>query len=138
MKAAPCAVCRPPSSFSAVGYSQRSKRSFTVRAPASSSHQSTHALGGDERWWHSFAVRDLELAKCYRESAQSEAAKVTVSKDNTVILDGFGDKKAIEERCEQLRGAIEHSTSDYDKEKLQERLTILSGGVVVLKIKFCY
>ncbi|KAF3328132.1 chaperonin CPN60-2 [Carex littledalei] len=60
--------------------------------------------------------------------------KVTVSKDDTVILDGFGDKKAIEERCEQLRGAIEESTSDYDKEKLQERLAKLSGGVAVLKI----
>ncbi|KAJ3682425.1 hypothetical protein LUZ60_014998 [Juncus effusus] len=60
--------------------------------------------------------------------------KVTVSKDDTVILDGFGDKKSIEERCEQLRSAIEESTSDYDKEKLQERLAKLSGGVAVLKI----
>nr|CAD1836057.1 unnamed protein product [Ananas comosus var. bracteatus] len=60
--------------------------------------------------------------------------KVTVSKDDTVILDGAGDKKAIEERCEQLRSAIEASTSDYDKEKLQERLAKLSGGVAVLKI----
>ncbi|KDP26429.1 hypothetical protein JCGZ_17587 [Jatropha curcas] len=60
--------------------------------------------------------------------------KVTVSKDDTIILDGFGDKKAIEERCEQLRSAIEASTSDYDKEKLQERLAKLSGGVAVLKI----
>ncbi|KAF2314088.1 hypothetical protein GH714_022100 [Hevea brasiliensis] len=60
--------------------------------------------------------------------------KVTVSKDDTVILDGAGDKKAIEERCEQIRSAIELSTSDYDKEKLQERLAKLSGGVAVLKI----
>ncbi|XP_008812917.1 chaperonin CPN60-2, mitochondrial-like [Phoenix dactylifera] len=60
--------------------------------------------------------------------------KVTISKDDTVILDGAGDKKAIEERCEQLRSAIEASTSDYDKEKLQERLAKLSGGVAVLKI----
>ncbi|TYH55396.1 hypothetical protein ES332_D09G232500v1 [Gossypium tomentosum] len=60
--------------------------------------------------------------------------KVTVSKDDTVILDGNGDKKAIEERCEQIRSAIELSTSDYDKEKLQERLAKLSGGVAVLKI----
>ncbi|XVE81468.1 hypothetical protein DITRI_Ditri15bG0066600 [Diplodiscus trichospermus] len=60
--------------------------------------------------------------------------KVTVSKDDTVILDGDGDKKAIEERCEQIRSAIELSTSDYDKEKLQERLAKLSGGVAVLKI----
>ncbi|XP_027118950.1 chaperonin CPN60-2, mitochondrial [Coffea eugenioides] len=60
--------------------------------------------------------------------------KVTVSKDDTVILDGAGDKKAIEERCEQIRSGIELSTSDYDKEKLQERLAKLSGGVAVLKI----
>ncbi|GLT97864.1 hypothetical protein SLE2022_154080 [Rubroshorea leprosula] len=60
--------------------------------------------------------------------------KVTVSKDDTVILDGAGDKKSIEERCEQIRSSIELSTSDYDKEKLQERLAKLSGGVAVLKI----
>ncbi|KAL9659075.1 hypothetical protein QQ045_012241 [Rhodiola kirilowii] len=60
--------------------------------------------------------------------------KVSVSKDDTVILDGAGDKKAIEERCEQIRSTIELSTSDYDKEKLQERLAKLSGGVAVLKI----
>jgi chaperonin GroEL len=60
--------------------------------------------------------------------------KVTISKDDTVILDGAGDKKAIEERCEQLRSSVESSTSDYDKEKLQERLAKLSGGVAVLKI----
>ncbi|KAJ9700910.1 hypothetical protein PVL29_006303 [Vitis rotundifolia] len=60
--------------------------------------------------------------------------KVTISKDDTVILDGAGDKKAIEDRCEQIRSAIELSTSDYDKEKLQERLAKLSGGVAVLKI----
>ncbi|KAK1260398.1 CLIP-associated protein [Acorus gramineus] len=60
--------------------------------------------------------------------------KVTISKDDTVILDGAGDKKSIEERCEQIRSAVELSTSDYDKEKLQERLAKLSGGVAVLKI----
>ncbi|XP_077250891.1 chaperonin CPN60-2, mitochondrial-like isoform X2 [Tasmannia lanceolata] len=60
--------------------------------------------------------------------------KVTISKDDTVILDGAGDKKAIEERCEELRSGIEASTSDFDKEKLQGRLAKLSGGVAVLKI----
>ncbi|KAL3531150.1 hypothetical protein ACH5RR_010472 [Cinchona calisaya] len=60
--------------------------------------------------------------------------KVTVSKDDTVVLDGAGDKMTIEERCEQIRSEIELSTSDYDKEKLQERLAKLSGGVAVLKI----
>ncbi|KAF9606361.1 hypothetical protein IFM89_025029 [Coptis chinensis] len=60
--------------------------------------------------------------------------KATISKDDTIVLDGAGDKKAIEERCEQLRSVIESSTSDYEKEKLQERLAKLSGGVAVLKI----
>ncbi|KAI3867211.1 hypothetical protein MKX03_029258, partial [Papaver bracteatum] len=60
--------------------------------------------------------------------------KVTISKDDTVVLDGAGDKKFIEERCEQLRAGVEMSTSDYDKDKLQERLAKLSGGVAVLKI----
>lgn len=62
------------------------------------------------------------------------AKKVTVSKDDTIVLDGGGDKKAIEERCEQIRAAIEASTTDYDKDKYQERLAKLSGGVAVLKI----
>ncbi|CAF2122611.1 unnamed protein product [Brassica napus] len=60
--------------------------------------------------------------------------KITVSKDDTVFLDGAGDKKAIGERCEQIRSMVEASESDYDKEKLQERLAKLSGGVAVLKI----
>ncbi|EOA26792.1 hypothetical protein CARUB_v10022887mg [Capsella rubella] len=60
--------------------------------------------------------------------------KITVSKDDTVVLDGAGDKIAIGERCEQIRSMVEASTSDYDKEKLQERLAKLSGGVAVLKI----
>ncbi|KAM3315900.1 hypothetical protein ACQJBY_034182 [Aegilops geniculata] len=58
----------------------------------------------------------------------------TCKKDDTVILDGAGDKKAIEERAELLRSSIEQCTSDYDKEKIQERLAKLSGGVAVLKI----
>eukprot|EP00249_Psilotum_nudum_P019738 c27395_g1_i1 orf=598-2337(-) len=63
-----------------------------------------------------------------------KAKKVTVSKDDTIILDGGADKKAIEERCEQIKEAMSASTSDYDREKLQERLAKLSGGVAVLKI----
>ncbi|CAI9271627.1 unnamed protein product [Lactuca saligna] len=57
--------------------------------------------------------------------------RFTISKDDTVILDGVGDKKGIEERCEQLRSSIKLSTSDYDKEKLQERLAKNSGGVAI-------
>ncbi|PKI44200.1 hypothetical protein CRG98_035408, partial [Punica granatum] len=62
------------------------------------------------------------------------AKKVTVSLDDTIILHGEGDKKLIEERCEQLRTAIEKSASMFDKEKAQERLSRLSGGVAVFKV----
>ncbi|KAF5751284.1 chaperonin CPN60-like 2 mitochondrial isoform X2 [Tripterygium wilfordii] len=62
------------------------------------------------------------------------AKKVTVSLDDTIILHGGGDKKLIEERCEQLRTAIEKSTAVFDKEKSQERLSKLSGGVAVFKV----
>lgn len=62
------------------------------------------------------------------------AKKVTVSLDDTIVLHGGGDKKLIEERCEQLRTSIEKSTAMFDKEKAQERLSKLSGGVAILKI----
>ena len=62
------------------------------------------------------------------------ANRVIVDKDNCTIVDGSGDKKNIESRCKQIKSQIEASTSDYDKEKLQERLAKLSGGVAVVKI----
>ena len=63
-----------------------------------------------------------------------QAKKVRVSKDNTVIVDGLGMKEEIEARVHQLKHAISETTSDYDKEKLQERLAKLSGGVAVIKV----
>mmetsp|Transcript_11092 Transcript_11092/g.34016 ORF Transcript_11092/g.34016 Transcript_11092/m.34016 type:complete len:581 (-) Transcript_11092:147-1889(-) len=62
------------------------------------------------------------------------AKKITISKDDTIILNGGGQKKDIEDRCENIRVAIENSTSEYEKEKLQERLAKLSGGVAVIKV----
>ncbi|MFV9930170.1 MAG: chaperonin GroEL [Rickettsia endosymbiont of Haemaphysalis japonica] len=62
------------------------------------------------------------------------AKRVTISKENTVIVDGNGDKKNIEDRVLQIKSQIAETTSDYDKEKLQERLAKLSGGVAVLKV----
>lgn len=62
------------------------------------------------------------------------AKKVTISKENTVIVDGAGSKSDIEARCSQIRRQIDESTSEYDKEKLQERLAKLAGGVAVLKV----
>lgn len=60
--------------------------------------------------------------------------KLTVTKNDTVVLDGGGDKAAIEERCELISHSIESTKSDYEKEKLQERLAKLSGGVAVIKV----
>jgi len=63
-----------------------------------------------------------------------KAKKVTIDKENTTIVDGAGAKKEIEARCTQIRAQVEETTSDYDKEKLQERLAKLAGGVAVLKV----
>jgi chaperonin GroEL len=71
----------------------------------------------------SLALEDLGSAK-----------KVTIDKDNTTIIEGAGDRKAIEGRVRQLRMQIEEATSDYDGEKLQERLAKLVGGVAVIKV----
>ena len=63
-----------------------------------------------------------------------QAKTVKVTKDSTVIIDGAGDKQAIEERCDQIRTELEHVDSDFDREKLNERLGKLSGGVAVMKV----
>jgi chaperonin GroEL len=62
------------------------------------------------------------------------AKKVRIDKDNTTIIDGAGKKKDIEARVAQIRAQVEETTSDYDKEKLQERLAKLAGGVAVIKV----
>ena len=60
--------------------------------------------------------------------------KITISKDDTIMLEGAGSKEAIDERCDLLRETIADTTSEYEKEKLQERLAKLSGGVAVLRV----
>ena len=62
------------------------------------------------------------------------AKTVRIDKDNTTIIDGSGDKIAIDARCTQMRAQIEETTSDYDKEKLQERLAKLAGGVAIIRV----
>ncbi|KAJ0755844.1 putative chaperonin Cpn60/TCP-1 family, groEL-like apical domain superfamily [Helianthus annuus] len=74
------------------------------------------------------SLNDVQLDKL------GTAKKVTVSLDDTIILHGGGDKKQIEERCEELRATVESSTAMFDKEKAQERLSKLSGGVAVFKV----
>ena len=62
------------------------------------------------------------------------AKSVTISKDNTVVVGGAGSKEAIDARIAQIKGEMENTTSDFDREKLQERLAKLSGGVAVIKV----
>ncbi|MDK4528296.1 chaperonin GroEL [Kingella kingae] len=63
-----------------------------------------------------------------------QAKRIEISKENTTIIDGFGDKAAVEARVGEIRKQIEVATSDYDKEKLQERVAKLAGGVAVIKV----
>src|SRR5438132_14297788 len=63
-----------------------------------------------------------------------KARRVRVEKENTTIIDGSGKKKDIEGRIGQIKAQIEETTSDYDKEKLQERLAKLAGGVAVIRV----
>ncbi len=63
-----------------------------------------------------------------------QAKKVRIDKDNTTVIGGNGKKKDIEARCTQIRAQVEETSSDYDKEKLQERLAKLSGGVAVIRV----
>jgi len=73
-------------------------------------------------------LEDLTLAQL------GSAKTVTITKDDTVILDGAGGKPGIEERCESIRDAIETTSSSYEKDKLKERLAKLGGGVAVIKV----
>ena len=75
----------------------------------------------------------LSLEKATLEELGS-AKKLTITKENTTIIDGAGDHDAIESRIGQIRAQIEESTSDYDSEKLQERVAKLAGGVAVIKV----
>ncbi|VFP84783.1 60 kDa chaperonin [Buchnera aphidicola (Cinara splendens)] len=75
----------------------------------------------------------MELEKSSLEDL-GQAKRVVISKDATTIIDGNGDKNSIKDRIHQIRQEIHEATSDYDKEKLNERLAKLSGGVAVLKV----
>jgi chaperonin GroEL len=75
----------------------------------------------------------LELEKVTLEDLGT-AKRIVITKDNTTIVDGAGEEDAIKGRVAQIRAQIEESTSDYDKEKLQERLAKLAGGVAVIKV----
>jgi chaperonin GroEL len=67
-------------------------------------------------------------------SMLGQTGSVTITKEDTILLNGSGDKSQLNQRCEQIRGLIEDTNSEYEKEKLQERLAKLSGGVAVIKV----
>jgi len=73
-------------------------------------------------------LEDLTLAQL------GSAKSVTITKDSTTILDGLGTSEEIEARCESIRDLIENTTSEYEKDKLKERLSRLSGGIAVIKV----
>jgi len=62
------------------------------------------------------------------------AKKISITKEDTTIIDGVGDKEAIKSRCSQIRQQVKETTSDYDREKLQERLAKLAGGVAIIRV----
>jgi len=70
----------------------------------------------------------------HRDQRACSAKRVVIDKDNTTLVDGAGEKKEIEGRVKQIRTQIEETTSDYDREKLQERLAKLVGGVAVINV----
>ena len=104
----------------APGYGDRRKAMLEDLAILTNGKAITEDLG--------FKLENLTLEDLGR------AKKVTIDKDNTTIIEGAGTKKAIEGRVKQLRTQIEDTTSDYDREKLQERLAKLVGGVAVIKV----
>ena len=104
----------------APGFGDRRKEMLTDIAILTGGEVITSELGLD--------LKDASLGQLGR------ARQVKVTKENTIIVGGFGDKKAISDRVGQIRSALEVSTSEFDKEKLQERLAKLAGGVAVIKV----
>ena len=108
------------SAVKAPGFGDRRKAMLQDMAILTCGHVISEELGAK---LENAVLKDLGRAK-----------RVVVDKENTTIIGGAGDPKAIAGRCDELRREIEHSTSDYDKEKLRERLAKLAGGVAVIKV----
>ena len=104
----------------APGFGDRRKEMLLDIATLTGGEVITSELGLD--------LKDASLGQLGR------ARQVKVTKENTIIVGGYGDKKAISDRVGQIRSALEVSTSEFDKEKLQERLAKLAGGVAVIKV----
>ena len=104
----------------APGYGDRRKEMLKDIAILTGGEVITEELGLD--------IKETQINQLGR------AKQVKVNKENTIIVDGCGDKDAIKDRVHEIKNAIENTTSEFDKEKLQERLAKLSGGVGVIKV----
>ncbi len=104
----------------APGYGDKRKEMLRDIATLTGGEVITDELGLD--------LKEVEIGQL------GKARQVKVEKENTIIVDGAGDKKAIEERVKQIRSELERTESSYDKEKLQERLAKLVGGVAVIEV----
>lgn len=104
----------------APGFGDRRKEMLTDIATLTGGEVITSELG--------LELKDASIGQLGR------ARQVKVTKENTIIVGGYGDKKAISDRVGQIRSALEVTTSEFDKEKLQERLAKLAGGVAVIKV----
>lgn len=104
----------------APGFGDRRKEMLTDIATLTGGEVITSELG--------LELKDASIGQLGR------ARQVKVTKENTIIVGGYGDKKAISDRVGQIRSALETTTSEFDKEKLQERLAKLAGGVAVIKV----
>jgi chaperonin GroEL len=109
-----CAAVKAP------GFGDRRKAMLQDMAVVTSAQVISEELGLK---LENVALKDLGNAK-----------KVVIDKDDTIIIEGAGTKKEIDGRCDEIRNQIESTTSDYDREKLQERLAKLAGGVAVVKV----
>jgi chaperonin GroEL len=112
-----------------------SLKSCAVKAPGFGDRRKAMLQDIAELTGGQVAAEELGVTLDHVTLAQlGRARRIVVDKDNTTIIGGGGDRKRIDGRIEQIRREIEKTTSDYDKEKLQERLAKLSGGVAVIRV----
>lgn len=112
-----------------------SLKSCAVRAPGFGDRRKAMLLDIAELTGGQVIAEELGIGLEHATLAQlGRAKRIVVDKDNTTIIGGAGDRKTINARIEQIRREIDKTTSDYDKEKLQERLAKLSGGVAVIRV----
>ncbi|KAJ8135982.1 hypothetical protein OY671_010805, partial [Metschnikowia pulcherrima] len=126
---------REPSAASVVNKLQGVLRCAAVKAPGYGDRRKAMMEDSAVLTGGKFIAEELgSEAKHIAIADLGKAARVIVDRETTTVIGGAGDKAAIEGRCREIRNEISKSTSDYDKEKLRERLAKLSGGVAVIRV----